>query len=201
MSSKCKNIEKHAFSVPHNNMLNVYIDDTEIPDDFDYVVNFIRYNHFNGSLVDPRMKSGTHCLWSSDEWSKSHGTIFPKLDVVHEGKYGDVYFVGYGFNILDSSLSIAIYVDKKRLDWLEKRASKIKLIHAEIDGVDYIDNAYDVLDYLTEDISEYFHNIFYIDSYELAEVAKEAKEIHFDFDILDSVGNFLEGFGMDVFLK
>lgn len=200
LSSKCKNIEERAFSVPHNNMLNVYVDDTEIPEEFDYVVDFMRYNHFCGKLIDPRMKSGTHCLWASDEWAKSNGTIFPKINVIHKGKYGDVYFVGYGFNTLDSSVTIAIYVDTERLGWLDKRASKIKLVGAEIDGVNYIDT-YDIFGYHTADVSEYFHNVFYIDSDELAEAAMDAKEIHLDFDLLDSAGNFLEGFGMDVFLK
>ena len=198
ISAKCVSIEEGAIQVPHNNMLNIYVDDVNVPDGLESCISLVRYNHYCGKLIDPNQKSGSHCVWNRSEWDTSDGLIYPKENLICKGKICDSYYIGRGYNILDSTLQIAIGLVDSRPIWdrfdSELKAKKIKLTRAIVNGIDYYDDIYDGFDNLTEDVHTFDYTVFYLYSEEFLDALKYADEVTLHFELFDDNDNYLEGF-------
>lgn len=206
LSSDCTRIDEGAFQVPHNNMLNIFVEGETVPESLEYCVNFIRYNHYCGELIDPKQKSGTHHLWAPDEWDKSEMVLCPKNNLLCHGNGYDAYFIGYGFTILESIMEISIGFIDSRPIWdrfdSEMKARKIRLSKIEINGIDYLYDIHDLFgDTLCQDISVYDPVVFYLDSVRISNAIKYSEKITLCFDIYDENNIFIDGFTFDVLIN
>ena len=206
LSSDCTHIDEGAIQVPHNNMLNIFVEGNTVPESLEYCVNFIRYNHYCGELIDPYQKSGTHHLWAPDEWDKTSMVSCPKNNLLCHGNGYDAYFIGYGFTILESIMEISIGFIDSRPIWdrvnNEMKARKIRLSKVEINGIDYLYDIHDFYgDTLCQNIYDFAPVVFGLDSDKISNAIKYSDRVSLCFDIYDENDTFIDGFAFDVLIN
>lgn len=192
ISSNCKNIEEGAFEVPHNNMINVYVDSDEIPDNLKKCVYFSSYSP-DCTWVDPELKSGSHFIYNMEQFVKSNGTIFPKTGFVAHREFYDIYYIGHGYNI-DGTLKVTIEfasTDNKHeypVDYNtgDITVRKIDLSNVIVDEVDYSETIIVPTDY--DSFQELYMGVpitFTMNSKELKNALKDKNKITLKFNIIE----------------
>ena len=183
-------------------MLNVYVDDTKIPEGVVESITLKRYNHYMGTVIDPSQPSGTHNFWTLGKWSQSMGMIYPTKELVYKGQELNAYFVGYGFETIDSTLKIAIaFVDSRSMPIWEKyenkiAATRIELTYAIVDDINYAKHRFDTI----IPICDFEPCIFYLDTEHLLNAINSADKIELGFDVLDSDENIIDKFSFSLLL-